>query len=339
MAHAGIGPVPELKPPSVEMLWEEHEPLGVLVRRFGFADAPAAGRWVAATVQEHWAIRIDSCERIVLSDANALAWLTTPSGRLLAKWSVALDRLPLLTEVARLTQWLDLQDLPVSAPLRSSDGRLQVEGAGVSMSLQRVIRGELLDVAQPDQVRAAGAVLARLHLALAGYPRSDQLVPPYTRPGALAARITSWLGSAGDHVPEAGRRTLRRLVADAPADPLPTQLVHGDFRSANVLCHGSSVAAVIDFEEVRLDHCVDEIARSAVMLGTRFRDWGPVSAEVRATFLAGYESVRPLTPVEESWWDILVLRYALTLVPPGDDPTGWAQSALDHAQALTPTVR
>ena len=141
------------------------------------------------------------------------------------------------------------------------------------MSLQRVIRGELLDVAQPDQVRAAGAVLARLHLALAGYPRSDQLVPPYTRPGALAARITSWLGSAGDHVPEAGRRTLRRLVADAPADPLPTQLVHGDFRSANVLCHGSTVAAVIDFEEVRVQFRKRDRPEIEELTGQR---WVPV---------------------------------------------------------------
>jgi len=32
----------------------------------------------------------------------------------------------------------------------------------------------------------------------------------------LAARITGWLGSAGEHVPEAGHHALRKLVADAP---------------------------------------------------------------------------------------------------------------------------
>lgn len=53
------------------------------------------------------------------------------------------------------------------------------------------------------------------------------------------------------------------------------------FRSSNVLCAGPKIAAVIDFEEARLDHCIDEVARSAVMLGTRFRNWGPVSADVR----------------------------------------------------------
>lgn len=121
-----------------------------------------------------------------------------------------------------------------------------------------------------------------------------------------------------------------RLVADAPTEELPTQLVHGDFRSSNVLCIGSKVAAVIDFEEARVDHCVDEIARSAVMLGTRFRSWGPVSADVRATFLSGYQYVRQLTPVEGSWLDILLLWYAFAFVTPGDDPTGWGPAALSH---------
>jgi homoserine kinase type II len=216
------------------------------------------------------------------------------------------------------------------------DGRLQVEVKGVSMCLQRVVQGDLLDVKDPDQVRAAGAILGRLHQALAGYPGTDQIVPPEGRPEPLTARITAWFGSAGEHVPEAGRDMLRRLVADAPADLLPTQLVHGDFRSSNVLCAGSKIAAVIDFEEARLDHCIDEVARSAVMLGTRFRDWGPVSAEVRATFLSGYQSVRQLTPAEERWWDVLVLWYALALVPPGDDPTGWGASVLSHLAELAP---
>lgn len=66
------------------------------------------------------------------------------------------------------------------------------------------------------------------------------------------------------------------------------------------------------------------------MLGTRFRDWGPVSNEVRATFLAGYRRVRQLTAVEESWLEVLLLWYAFALVPPGDDPTGWGSAALSQ---------
>jgi len=320
--------------PMLEMLWEAHDPRGALQERFGFGDALSAGRWVAATLDEQWGIRIDSCERIVISDRNALAWVTTPSGRLLAKWSVAPERFPRLSQIARLTHWLDGKGLPVAAPVQSLDGRLQVEVDEVSMCLQRVIEGDLLNVDDAEQVQAAGAILARLHHALAAYPHADQVVRPEGRPKPLAARVTGWLDSASERVPEAARDALRGLVGDAPADQPAMQLVHGDFRSSNVLCAGPRIAAVIDFEEARLDHCIDELARSAVMLGTRFRDWGPVSAEVRTMFLSGYQSVRRLTPYEASWWDVLVLWYALALVPPGDDPTGWGPSALSHLADL-----
>lgn len=325
----------ETRVPTVEMLWETADPHLVLEERFGFGDAGSAGRWVAATVHEHWGVRIVACERLVISDRNTLAWVTTPSGPLLAKWSVATPRFPRLAQVARLTDWLDGRGLPVSAPTPSLDGRLQVETEGASMCLQRVVRGDLLDVEDPDQVRAAGAVLARLHHALADFPDADLLVPPERRSEPLGGRVTGWLDSAGKRVPEAGRIAVLRLVEAAPDDPPATQLVHGDFRSSNILCAGAAVAAVLDLEEVRLDHCVDELARSAVMLGTRFRDWGPVSPEVRAVFLSGYESVRRLTAAEARWWKLLVLWYSWQLVPLGDDPTGWEASALSQLAELT----
>ncbi len=324
--------------PVLEMLWEAHDPHRALEARFGFSDGESAGRWVAATLDEYWGVRIYSCERIVISDHNALAWVATPSGRLLAKWSVVRERFPRLLEIARLTRWLDGEGLPISAPVPALDGRLQVEADGVSMCLQRQVQGNLLDTADLDQVRAAGAVLARLQDALAAYPDADRVAALGGAPKPLSARVTNWLESSAEHVPATARDTLRRLVTDAPRAQLPTQLLHHDFRSANVLCAGAKVAAVIDFEETRLDHRVVELARSAVMLGTRFRNWGPVSAKVRTGFLAGYQSVRELTPVEAGWWGILLLWQALATVPPGDDPTGWGPSALSHLAELAPRV-
>jgi homoserine kinase type II len=323
----------ESSAPVVEMLWEPHDPRHVLEARFGFADAISAGRWVAATLSEYWGVRVRSCERIVISDHNALAWVGTSSGRLLAKWSVVLERFPGLAEIARLTHWLHGQGLPVSAPIPALSGRFQLEVDGVSMSLQREIEGALLDTADPDQVRAAGAVLARLQDALAVYPDADRVAALAGPPQPLTARVTHWLDADAEHVPAAACDGLRRLLAHAPPDRLPTQLVHYDFRSANVLCVGAQVAAVIDFEQARSDHRVVELARSAVLLGTRFRAWGPVSSEVRARFLAGYQSVRALTPLEVGWWDILLVWHALAMVPPGDDPTGWGPSALSHLAA------
>jgi homoserine kinase type II len=316
--------------PVLEMLWEAQDPRRTLDVRFGLSDGESAGRWVAGLLHEHWGVRIDSCERIVMSDRNALAWVGTPSGRLLAKWSVAPERFPRLAETARLTSWLHDQGLPVSAPVRARDGRLQVEAAGVSMGLQREIVGALLDTADPGEVRAAGAVLARLQDALAAYPDADRIPELAVAFKPLTTRVTEWLDSRAEHLPAAARDTLRGLIDDAPPDRLARQLVHFDFRSANVLCAGGEVAAVIDFDEVRHDHRLVELARAAVLLGTRYHDWGPVSAEVRAEFLTGYSSVRPLTSAEAGLLDILLFWQALAMVPRGADPTGWGPAALSQ---------
>ena len=320
----------ETQAPVLEMLWEAQDPRHAVDGRFGFSDGQAAGRWVADTLDEQWGVRIDSCERIVMSGGNALAWVGTPSGRLLAKWSVVPERFPRLAETARLTSWLHGRGLPVSAPVPARDGRLQVEVDRVSIGVQREIVGDLLDTADLDQVRAAGAVLARLQDALAAYPDADQIPALAVPSKPLTTRVTDWLDSRADHLPVAARDTLRRLVASAPPDRLPRQLVHFDFRSANILCDRGEIAAIIDFEEARHEHRLVELARAAVLLGTRYHNWGPVPAEVRAEFLTGYESERPLTPAEAGWLDILLLWHGLAMVPPGDDPTGWGPSALSQ---------
>jgi homoserine kinase type II len=320
----------ESQVPVLEMLWETQDPRHALGERFGFSDGQAASRWVADTLAEHWGVRIDSCERIVMSGGNALAWAGTPAGRLLAKWSVVPERFPRLAEAARLTSWLHGRGVPVSVPVPARDGRLQLEVDRVSMGLQREIAGDLLDTADLHQVRAAGAALARLQDALAAYPDADRISAPVVASMPLTARVNDWLDSHADHLPATVRDTLRGMVAGAPPDRFPRQLVHFDFRSANILCARGDIAAILDFEEARHDHRLVELARAAVLLGTRYHNWGPVSAEVHKEFLTGYESERPLTPAEAGWWDILLLWHGLAMVPPGDDPTGWGPSALSQ---------
>ncbi|XSS41273.1 phosphotransferase enzyme family protein [Propionibacteriaceae bacterium Y1685] len=161
------------------------------------------------------------------------------------------------------------------------------------------------------------------------YPHANALDRPRSRRRAFADRVAELITSAGERAPELVTETLEPNAADTRTDGSPPQLVHGDFRSANILCHGSDVLAIIDFEEARIDHCVDELARSAVLLGTRFHDWGPVSPRVHATFLAGYQSVRQLSPVELEWWHPLILGYTLAFIPADDDPHGWRASALE----------
>ncbi|WP_228941451.1 phosphotransferase [Nocardioides sp. Leaf374] len=312
--------------PQVAMLWEDADPDRVLRQRFGLDGAAAAGRWVCSLVGRVWGAHDVACERIVLSDVNALAWLSTDDGPRLAKWTRSQERFARLQQLAGLTGWLEGEGQPVSALVPARDGRLQVEHDGVSTGVQRVVRGELLDVDDPAQVRAAGAALARLHVALARWPGGVHLAgsPDYVDPRrALAGR----LGADSSHLPAPAGALLRRLLREAPELGGAPQLVHGDVRSANVLCRGAEVVALLDLEEARAEQRVVELARAAVLLGTRFHDWAPVPGGVRQTFRAGYESVSRLSPAESRWFDVVELATSWAMVPTGGDPTGWGSEA------------
>jgi homoserine kinase type II len=155
---------------------------------------------------------VDAGERLVISDANCLAWIIVGGNRMIAKWSMRQPLFARLAAIARLTSWLDTRGVPVSAPRPTRDGRVQIEVDGFSLGLQNVVDGELLDITDPVQVNAAGEMLARMHAAMAEYPEMIPVDEPKT-----------------EH----------------------TQLVGNDFRSANVLWADGRIAAVLDLEEAK----------------------------------------------------------------------------------------
>ncbi len=189
-----------------------------------------------------------------------LAWITTDDRRLIAKWSVFPRLFQRLADVAALTIWLQTTGVPVAAPIPARDGRLRVELNNASLGVYPVIDGDLLDVGDLAQVTEAGRMLATLHESLAAYPHR---------------------------------------IDDGPSSPRE-QLVHNDFRSANLLHDGTRITAVLDFEEVTYGTRVTDLAKATVLLGTRYHDWGPTSQLVREAFVAAYSGSAPLTRAEQS---------------------------------------
>src|SRR5699024_8971958 len=57
----------------------------------------------------------------------------------------------------------------------------------------------------------------------------------------LKDRIAAWLGRGGDRLAPEAAATLRSLVEAAPAFEDAPQLIHRDFRSANILVDGSAI--------------------------------------------------------------------------------------------------
>lgn len=172
-----------------------------------------------------------------------MAWLTVGDRRLIAKWSAFPSLFSRLGEAARVTTWLASSGIPVAAPMPDLNGRLLVElgnpargraraalplpGSRFLLGVVPVVGGDLLDVSDPAQVRDAGLMLATVHDALAAYPHQT---------------------------PRGGVR------------PEPKQLVHNDFRSANILHEGTKITAVLDLEELTYDTRVADLAKSAVLL-------------------------------------------------------------------------
>ncbi len=246
--------------PLISMLWESADPEETLSQRFGFADAVSAAGWLGDTLWDTWAITVDDCDRLVISAGNMLAWITTDTGRLVAKWSVVSKLFQRLADTTALTMWLHHNNIPVAAPLPARDGRLRVELDNVSLGVFPVIEGDLLDVSDPAQVTEAGRMLATLHDAMAAYPHHIGGGPP-----------------ARDE-----------------------QLVHNDFRSANLLHDGTSITAVLDFEDVTYRSRVSDLAQATVLLGTRFHNWGPTTQLVQEAFVEAYCDQAPLTNAEQN---------------------------------------
>lgn len=146
---------------------------------------------------------------------------------------------------------------------------------------------EGIPVAAPIPTIASGLRAERDGISLA--------LSPAVEGGALDAGDEQQLIAAG--------RTLGRLhltLMDYPTRlscvPGETrQLVHGDFRSANILQRHGQITAVLDFDETSYRSRAWEVGRSSVLLGTRYRDWRPLSAGRRTAFLTAYQEVAPLT--------------------------------------------
>lgn len=261
---------PQDAKPPISMLWESTDPAAALRDRFGFASEGEVVDWLSGVLADHWGLGMEACERLVISDANCLAWLIVDGRRMIAKWSMRQSAFARLAAIARLTAWLDERGVPVSAPQQAKDGRVQVEVDGFSIGLQDVVDGELLDIADPAQVQAAGEMLATMHAAMADYPEA--------------------------------------IPTEEPKTPR-TQLVGNDFRSANILWADGRIAAVLDLEEAGYRRRMDDLAQAAVLLGTRYHDWSPTPGDVRDAFVAAYESVLPLGQADAAALEDVIEAY------------------------------
>jgi len=300
------------------MLWESTDAQVALQQRFRFVSSAQATQWLTGTIANTYAIPVPSVDRLVISADNLLAWVTTADGPLIAKCCAQLTIHTRLARIADLLCWLEAQGLPVSTPLSTTLGARQVRCEHLSLGLQRLIPGEMLEPTDLLQAHSAGAILAQVHHLLSIYPRaSDFSSPPPHQSPRLDERIVAWaetyVANSTDPALVAECHALIEQIRTTSLPTLTEQLVHNDYRAANLLWQAGTLRAVLDFESLSVGNRVNDLAWGAVHLGTRFHHWRPVSAAVHAAFGAGYATILPLSPAEAQWFPLLMRWHELNL--------------------------
>ena len=167
------------------------------------------------------------------------------------------------------------------------------------------------------EVRSAGAMLARFHLAAADFP--ERLDAPGTGLSAryelvfatdlrraladrLAARpvLAAFLDRQANWDRAVGRfESLRQPLRAISPDGLVRKVVHGDWIKRNLFFAGTDVAAAIDFDLAQDGLLVHDLAlaiAAAAYPWDRMADG--VQLEHALAMRQGYESIRPLTASE-----------------------------------------
>lgn len=227
--------------------------------------------------------------------------------------------------------YLGRHGIPTPAVRRAADGRTCVMLGDFVYEVHATASGtdayrdamSWTPFRHPGHARAAGAMLARVHLAAAGFTRparppavlmNSAVVITAADPLAAVAGIAGrrpglarylagrpWRAElARDLLPAIGRARSRLAC-------LPPQWGHGDWHPSNLTWHGSGpgaqVAMVIDFGLANRTFAVHDLAialeRSAFGW-LDLADSGRASADLAAidALLDGYQAIRPLTPAE-----------------------------------------
>jgi Ser/Thr protein kinase RdoA (MazF antagonist) len=244
---------------------------------------------------------------------------------------------------------LRARGLPVPAVLRLADGQSVLRRGDFCYEVHEVADGRdayrdavsWSPYASLGHAYAAGAALARLHLAAAGFERparpaavlmnSCQVITapdPLAAAAALAdARPALAAYLAGRHWTDDFEHVLVPLIGQAAPllAPLDRRWGHGDWHPSNLTWTSAApdaqVAGIFDFGLANRTYPVHDLALAlerAVVSWLDLPETGTASADLAAAafLLDGYQTVRPLTGAEAAALPLLLpvvhVEYALS---------------------------
>ena len=196
-------------------------------------------------------------------------------------------------------------DVTCPAPMSMEDGEMIAEVNGKPACIVTRLPGAPITQPSADDCRAAGEILAGIHVAGVEYDAS-----------LANARGREWRERFAEAVAPKLSRAENELIAaenryQAIHDDsvLPQGVIHGDYFHDNVLWDDEGRGGVIDFDFA----CDDALAYD---LAIAVNDWcatpeGAIEHERAHAFIAGYETLRPLESFERGLWPVMLRRAAL----------------------------
>ena len=227
-----------------------------------------------------------------------------------------------------LADFLARQQIPCPQPLRGGSGRRIGTLHEMPAVLAGVMRGIRQAVPEAVHCAAAGAMLARLHVAGRSFPQ--QL--PEDRRGHmwrdLTQRVRSRLVYTDERLlaSEMGFQALYRLV------DLPRGIIHANPVSAGFLLEDGHASGLVGVPHFRTDALLYDLAVAV-------NDWcsrsdGGIDEHLARALLTAYHALRPLTALECGAWPVLLRAAALhswlsALYDAHFPRLGWGASGLD----------
>jgi homoserine kinase type II len=235
---------------------------------------------------------------------NSNYYVTTEFGQFVL---TLYERLPAeeLPFYLNLCAHLAREGVAVPAPEPDRTGALFSILNGKPASLTKRVVGEPAMTPTDAHRQAAGAALARLHLASMSYRArlTNRRGPAWWRQAARAVR--PFLSPVQNEL----LNDEIRFQVGYGKEKLPRGAIHGDLFRDNVLFDRTRVAGIIDFGFAATDYYAYDLAVAV-------NDWcsgadGALHADEVAAFVGAYDAVRPLAAEERAQWPALLRAAAL----------------------------
>lgn len=250
---------------------------------------------------------------IVEGVSNSNFMLETEGGRFILTLYEKRTRAEDLPYFIALMRWLAGRGYPCPTPMPDRQGKVLKPLAGKQSALVSFLPGVSVRKPKAQHCREAGAGLARLHLAAAGFPQ--------TRPNDLGQAAWKDLFEGERHGADKLRPGLAAVIAgdldhleaNWPRD-LPQGVIHADFFPDNVFFIDSRFSAAIDFYFAANDALAYDVG--VCLNAWCFESDGAFNATNARALVAGYESIRPFSDAEKAALPILAhgaaMRFFLT---------------------------